>query len=221
MQVRTVFDPSRNRFGWLTLAVFLVILARPLLEDLEGLEFMADLFFAGLFISGIYAAREGRRGIRVAAVLAGGSLVARIAGHFAASPVPGAIAEGLAALFFAHALWNILGYIRTAKRVTLDVIFASVCAYLLLGLIFADACFFLESARPGSFKLPDAGADRYQFVYYSFVTLTTLGYGDIVAAGKAARSLAILEAVLGQLYLAVLIGWLVGAYSAERRDGGE
>lgn len=218
MQERAAFHRSPHRFGWLALAVLLMILVRPLLEDLEGLELLTDVFFAGIFISGIYAVGEGKRGFRFAVALAGGSFAARIVAHFTVSPTPGAIADGLAALFFFHALWNILAYIRAARRVNLDVIFASVCAYLLLGLIFADACFFLESTHPGSFRLPDAGGGQYQFIYYSFVTLTTLGYGDIVAAGKGARSLAILEAVLGQLYLAVLIGWLVGAYSAEVRE---
>lgn len=219
MRRRIAIRQSPHRFGWLTLTVLLMILIRPLLDDLKGLGLLTDGFFASIFISGIYAVGDNRRRFWIAVILAGGSLAARLATHFVASPVPEVVAEGFAALFFIHTLWNFVTYIRGVRRVTLDVIFASVCAYLILGLVFADACFFLESMLPGSFKLPDAGGSQDQFVYYSFVTLTTLGYGDIVAAGKAARSLAILEAVLGQLYLAVLIGWLVGAYSADLRDG--
>jgi hypothetical protein len=74
----------------------------------------------------------------------------------------------------------------------------------------------VETLHPGSFNLPEGGeeATRY-FLYYSFVTLTTLGYGDITPVTGLARSLSILEAVIGQLYLVVQVAWLVGVHVSQ------
>ena len=75
----------------------------------------------------------------------------------------------------------------------------------------------MESLHPGSFSIPEIkgiSASR-SFLYYSFVTLTTLGYGDITPVASLARSLCILEAVLGQLYLVVQVAWLVGVHVSQ------
>ena len=204
------------------LAIQLMILIRPFLEGLAGIRLLTELFFVGIFISGLYAARGGKYPYRIALGLTALAFAARIAQHFAESPALDALSGGLTALFFAHIVLNIGAYIRAERKVTMDVIFAASCAYLLLGMIFAESCYSLENLRPGSFKASEPlGHDLWDFVYYSFVTLTTLGYGDIVAATKPARALAIVEAIIGQLYLAVLIGRLVGAYTAELRESGE
>jgi voltage-gated potassium channel len=75
----------------------------------------------------------------------------------------------------------------------------------------------VETLHPGSFNIPEGQnieASRY-FLYYSFVTLTTLGYGDITPATSITRSLCILEAVIGQLYLVVQVAWLVGVHVSQ------
>jgi hypothetical protein len=75
----------------------------------------------------------------------------------------------------------------------------------------------VETLHPGSFKIPEVQGleTTRQFVYYSFVTLTTLGYGDITPITSMARSLCILEAVIGQLYLVVQVAWLVGVHVSQ------
>jgi len=94
-------------------------------------------------------------------------------------------------------------------------IFAALDAYLLAGLLFGVWYWMLEHAWPGSFRLgAEGGLDLPQAVYFSFVTIATLGYGDIVPASDPARGLAILEAIGGQMYVAVLIARLVTLYSA-------
>lgn len=204
------------------LAILLMILIRPFLDRLAGVRLLTDLFFTGIFLSGLYAARGDKYPYRIALGLAAAAFAARIAQHFNESPTLDVLSGGLTALFFVHAVLNIGAYIRAERKVTMDMIFAAACAYLLIGMIFAEAGYLLENLRPGSFKASEPlGHDLWDFLYYSFVTLTTLGYGDIVAATKPARALAIVEAIIGQLYLAVLIGRLVGAYTAELRGSGE
>jgi hypothetical protein len=86
----------------------------------------------------------------------------------------------------------------------------AVTIYLLLGLIWARLYQFLEFVRPGSFRFP-TGEDFNTAIltYFSFVTLATVGYGDVTPLTIVARDLAVLEAIMGQLYLVILISWLV------------
>ena len=98
----------------------------------------------------------------------------------------------------------------------------AVCIYLLLGVIRAVAYSFLEIIFPGSFQgfapLQDRGWDSECF-YFSFVTMTTLGYGDITPISATARALAYMQAVFCQFYVAILVAGLVGAYIS-RQDSG-
>jgi voltage-gated potassium channel Kch len=75
----------------------------------------------------------------------------------------------------------------------------------------------VESLNPGSFSIPDIEgiSTSRSFLYYSFVTITTLGYGDITPVTSLARSLCVLEAVIGQLYLVVQVAWLVGVHVSQ------
>jgi hypothetical protein len=83
-------------------------------------------------------------------------------------------------------------------------------------MIWAYAYYFLESFHPGSFSIVENSTDDLvDFNYYSFVTLTTVGYGDILAITRAARALSIFEAITGQLYLAIMISRLVGMHASQ------
>jgi hypothetical protein len=117
----------------------------------------------------------------------------------------------------------ILSTIMKSKKVTTDTIYASICVYLLLVIIWTMLFSAIEIIEPGSFL--SGGAPVVDFhgdsvkrnvfanlIYYSFVTLTTLGYGDITPVSPYARALSSLEAVIGQLYIAVLIAGLVGMH---------
>ncbi len=111
----------------------------------------------------------------------------------------------------------LLRYIFRAQKVTRDVLFAAVTVYLLLGALFVPIYGTLELLQPGSFvDNAAAGGPVFwqQLVYYSYVTLTTAGYGDLLPVSAWARSLATVEAVMGVLYLAILMARLVALYAA-------
>ena len=118
----------------------------------------------------------------------------------------------------------ILTHVLRDEEVSREKIFGALSVYLLLGVIWAMLFIMMDSLVPGSFRY---GQERVlteaQMVYYSFVTLTTLGYGDIVPVSPTARSLATLEALTGQLYLTVLVARLVGLHitHASRRRSAE
>ena len=127
-------------------------------------------------------------------------------------------------IFFAAA---ILAYVLGSGKVTWDKIYGAVCAYLLLGYAWTFAYSLIEEMQPGSFTsltsaMPHDLVGRVmQLRYFSFVTLATVGYGDIVPRLPAARTLALLEAILGQFYLVALVGRLIGlhiVHGGERKD---
>ncbi len=135
-------------------------------------------------------------------------------------------ALGLGALLpLSLSLWVVAGVLATAATarhalrsgpVDAERIAAALDAYLLAGLVFGVGYWVLEQTWPGSFGPPGAGRlDLARAIYFSFVTLATLGYGDIVPASDTARGLAILEGVGGQMYLAVLVARLVSLYSRQ------
>ena len=97
-----------------------------------------------------------------------------------------------------------------AGPITFHRIQGAIAAYVLLGVLWAHAYALLTQLRPGALSGPLSAADGARaFYYFSFVTLTTVGYGDVLPVHPAARSLAMLEAVTGPLYLAILIARLV------------
>ena len=116
---------------------------------------------------------------------------------------------------------SILSVVFRSDRVTLDGIFASVVAYQLLGLFFAQIYTMLLVTNPASLHLPESIEPngeplQLEMIYFSFVTLATLGYGDIVPDTSFARSVTIIEAIIGQFYVAVVVAVLVSAFVAQR-----
>jgi voltage-gated potassium channel Kch len=104
------------------------------------------------------------------------------------------------------------------QRVTVQTLSGAVCVYVLLGLVFAYVYLAIGALNPGAFADqsraggPKGGAT---FLYFSFVTLTTVGFGDIYPLGRLARALVVLEALLGQIFLVTTVARLVALYSAQ------
>jgi hypothetical protein len=131
------------------------------------------------------------------------------------------------------ALWTIVGLlaaagaVRFAMRgtaVSAEHLYAALSAYLLAGVFFGVLYLVIEQSWPGSFAVAGAivGPDGFSSasaIYFSFVTQATLGYGDVVPVGEVARGLAIVQAVAGQLYLAVMVARLVSMYVQSGRKG--
>jgi len=129
----------------------------------------------------------------------------------------------LALSFFSYTALLLLRevFLRT-ETVSSNTLYGAASAYLLIGIAWAEAFTVLELLEPGSFIFPASashvgGPDISRFLGFSFVTLTTLGYGNIVPATSRAESLAIGEAIVGQLYVAMLLSRLVAMHLAASR----
>jgi hypothetical protein len=109
-----------------------------------------------------------------------------------------------------------LRFMVKAETVNRETIFAALSTYLLAGIFFGQIYWSIEQISPGSMSGPDEFSELTA-VYYSFVTIATLGYGDFLPRSDLARGIATLEVIGGQLYLAVLVARLIGAFDASRR----
>lgn len=138
---------------------------------------------------------------------------------FTRAQLANAISDGLNGLFFLFAFTRLLRQVAHAKVVTPKVMVQSVSCYLLLGLLFSMGVARLESVHPGSFSFPadEMGsfqAKYYDQLYFSFVTMGTVGYGDFLPKTPFAKSFSTLIGVTGQLYVAIIISMLVGKFSS-------
>lgn len=130
-------------------------------------------------------------------------------------------------IFFSYIAGLILADIFRAEMVTLNIIAAGISVYLFFGNICGFMYAIIGHVDPGAFNIPATTASYLgddvsslgSAMYFSFVTLTTLGYGDITPINPFARSLAFLEAAMGQIYLTVLIASLVGVHISSSEKG--
>lgn len=130
-------------------------------------------------------------------------------------------AQGLAGVWNAVVLLAavviIVDRVLQLNQVTVQSIYGAVSAYLLIGLMFAGWFAAIDGLVSGPFFANGQQANPETLQYFSFVTLTTLGYGDYTAGGSLGRAVAVLEALTGQIFLATLVARLVSAYRAEGR----
>jgi hypothetical protein len=216
-RIRTV----RHRIGhfrFLLGTIVLMFVLRPFLEGYGRVGLLTDIFFSLILLSAVQAFVKRGRAFFVALVIAFPALLMEVTSFFLPSE-PIAIIKRIAfALFLTYILAVIVSHIFREKEVTEDLITGAVCVYMLLGIVWAFVFYFLDLAQAGSFSLATTfQQDVGPFIYYSFMTLATVGYGDIVPLTAPARSLAVLEAVTGQLYLAITIARLVGVHASRSR----
>jgi hypothetical protein len=206
---------QRRRFAWLFFSLLFTLGVYPALKALAPGFNLLDLLLAVNLLAAI-ASLAQERAIRVLLLFGVAFLAVRGI----------QVVAGIAAMFaLGEALWVLACVLATGATaryalrpgvVDSERIFAALDAYLLAGLVFGVSYWVLEQTWPGSFGPASLGnLDLDHAVYFSFVTIATLGYGDVVPVSNPARGLAILEAVGGQMYLAVLVARLVSLYSVQ------
>jgi hypothetical protein len=220
----------QRKFVSLLLAVGTLLILHPLLRIAFTTRILLDILLTIVFLAAFLLVFSQSRFRLLAVVLAVPTLVGAWI-HYALPGLPElpllVIFHLLAALFFGFTVTTILRLIHKEADVSVDAIYGAICGYALFGLGFAHLYCLTESLNPGSFQVNEQastqlqGDDRqyFTFVYFSLATLTTLGYGDITPRSGIARSLAVVEAIIGQFYIAVLIGELIGKRVSQAISG--
>jgi len=201
--------------------VVTVFVLRPLLGLGVAGQVLIEVWFALVLLAGVWTVwRHRRQAILLTVVIVIAELVRLLHRQMpAAGLAPWVALSG--ALAIGILVFLVLNRVFRAGPITVQRIEGAVAVYLLFGLMWAEVYEFLELLNPGAFQIPSGAAgasDRFSpLLYFSFITLTTLGYGDIVPVHPVARSLAMVEALTGQLYPAILIARLVSMEIASKR----
>ena len=201
----------RNRYRILFCMVLLTLVAAPILSAFKFSGILIESFLAASLLAAIMPVS----GVRNRPYLLTGMLalwLARPLTVWLEHPTLSATTLAIWTLIGLLAAAGALRFAMSATKVDAEHLYAALSAYLLAGIYFGLLYWILEQLIPGTFTTPthfsQAGA-----IYFSFVTLATLGYGDIAPRGDIARGIAIIEGVGGQLFLAVLVARLVSLYS--------
>jgi hypothetical protein len=207
-----------DRFLFLIVFFVALIVLGPFIEGFIGLRLFMEVFFSIIFIATIYVASQKRSHIIIATILLIPAILAVWTPDIPIHNNVTTIGYICGLIVFAFAVISILKYVFTQEKVTRQTISAAVSVYLLLALMWTFIYRLIENLYPGSFavsqdKLHDA---ENIFIYFSLVTITTLGYGDITPVGSQAVALSVLEAITGQIYLVVVVAWFVGLYVSRK-----
>ena len=202
----------------LLIALILLLLFTPFIEDLKNGEIIEAVLMTLVLVSAVLAVGGRRRSLLVATVLVVPAVAGRWLHHGWPDRVPTGIHLVAGLLFIAFVVSQLLAFILRAPRVDSEVLCAGISGFLLVGLLWTLAYVLVDWAHPGSFafnvaSLGQPRMDGFNGFYYSFMTLCTVGYGDITPVSRVARMLAVLEAITGMFYVAVLIARLVALHT--------
>jgi hypothetical protein len=228
----------RHRFKLLLGTLLALILAMPVIYETLA-ETAPTAGRAATMIGGLCLMLvatlviSGTRGARIFAYcLLAPSLVIEAAALFLWPGNLFLVHLALRSIFLAFIIGAVLRQIFSPGQITFDTVCSSLCVYLLLGMVWENVYTFLETTVPGSIVIvtrtpaeqPQIGVDSdvariLRMRYFSFATLTSIGYGDIVPGTTLARMFAITEALMGQIYLLVMVSRLVGLNVSQTMSG--
>lgn len=215
-------------FGTLLLALVLFIVLIPVMGSSDLGFPVLRVGFSGVLIAGLWVANEGRKVLTLAAILMLTNLCAQWLARWILDEEldKTILRSALSAAYLGVLAVTLMRTLIRERSPSSDTLMGGINVYLLLALMFAELHIVTECLTPGSYQqggvnLVEHGGAMAEslhtpFVYFSFVTLTTLGYGDVTPMTPGAQFLCAAEAVIGQLYVAILIGGLVALWIGGR-----
>ena len=212
---------GQEYYRYLLWALAGLLVIYPMMADWFLGRLIEQLGTFGVLVTGILAIYKNRPQIAFTLVTATIALLLGLV-HLLRTEILGLTIAWLVSglVFFTSVTWVLARDIFTSRGgATSALLYGAVSVYLLIGLNFANVHFLLETAAPGSYNCGSTQCEfAYQmpaYVYFSFVTLTTMGYSDITPATRIAGVLSYMEAITGQMYVAILMARLVGMHISQ------
>ena len=208
-----------GRFRLLLLSLLLFVLGTAAATGTRVERLVNVILLALTIVAAVLDLREHGQRRRLVVGLAGGVILLSIVNLNAQIKDLPILVDALSALFLGLVVWWAYVAVMRRQRPVSDRIVGAICVYVLIGFAWAKIYETLDGIAPGSFRFPVDSAwatpSTLRYSYFSFVTLATLGYGDVTPASALAGTLAWMEAITGQLYLAVTVAQLVALSMAE------
>jgi hypothetical protein len=206
----------KSRFLYIVLIILLVILVMPFIRHTGTLGWLtSSLMIAMIPLASYYALSADRKRAIVLFLLSLPFVILDAVHLFYVNPHLSAVMYGFGTMLYMYIVIHLLKDLLTRTTITTDMIYCAISIYLLIGIMWAGVYGLLESLVPGSFSAPSGSVD---FIYFSFVTLTTVGYGDVAPLTVLAKRLAIFEAGMGGIYMAIIVALIVGRYLSPQTD---
>ena len=207
-------ESSRQRYGMLLLALGATFFFEGVAQPGDLQRAVGTVLIGVTLMLALYAAELPRRLLRVAAALilliVAGVVIASVAGKGTTVAGIAAIANGLLVAVAPPAVViGVLRSLRATGTVTVTVVAGVLCLYMLVGLFFAFTYIAIQNLGGAPFFSNGAAATSARSVYFSFITMTTVGYGDFTARTNLGHTLAMSEALLGQIYLVTVVAAIV------------
>ena len=217
MSLKTILR-SEERFLILLCLILGLLVLVPILNRFVAARIFLDLFLTAIVISMVYTISHKKIHLIAGLLFSIVTITSRWMQYFYPNKEILAIGMISGALFIAVVIASILVFMLKSEEVSTEIIYAAILLYLLAALLWAFVYTFLELIDPASFNIDLSRTQDYLgvFQYFSFVTITTLGYGDISPVTEVAKAFAVLEAVVGQIYLVVVVAWLVGMHVSRK-----
>jgi ion channel len=214
------------RVAYCLASLVLTLVASPFIEELRAGALIQAILLTVVLLSAVFVVGGRGKTLALALLLVAPTLFARWASYSRPDLVSPQVFNGTGMLFLAFVVLQLLRFILRASRVDFEVLCAGITIYRMLGLFWSFAYSLVDRLFPDSFVFNAGPASSrsmqgFQSLSFSFVTLSTTGYGDIVPVSKVARMLAIVEAVFGMFYVTLLIARLVSLYSSNRASDKE
>ncbi len=206
----------------LLIAILIMLIGVPLTMTFEYADQIHGVLFSIVYVTSLLAVGKNISTLTTGSLLLVPALILRWYNEISPGVIPHYIATLFAIVLLVYVAVNILRFIIKAPNVNSEVVYAGISAYLILGILWAFLYLLISESFPDSFhRSVNATTGPVQLnineaLYFSFITIATVGYGDITAVLPFARTLTYLQAVIGGFYMAILIARLVAKYSSDR-----
>ena len=212
----------RDRPVFLMVTLFLLLLVHPAFEGKPFAALVLSAFFTLILVSSALAVMRQRRLFVAVCCLGLPWVVLNWAGNLVSlGPALDLLRLVVQTTFILFVVVVLVAKLLTTSTVTANTLCRAVSAYLLMGVAWAAMYGMLVLLDPNAFRTPSGDTSWAEYLYFSFTTLTTLGFGDITPVSPYARSLVMVEAVIGPMYLAVLIARLVAMHRPTSHTGAQ